>query len=212
MPSTLFKKGDRVRHPRRPEWGIGTVTRVEHVTHTGAADSRVWVRFPSMGEKTFLAGAAELEEVAGEAADAASSIYSRPSIAEIEANSGAGWLGKADGGKIAEAMTAVPLEATDPFLSIRKRLENTLALYRFDQSAAKLIDWAVAQSGLDDPLSRFNRQELEQLHQRWIFKVDTHLTKLLGDARREPGAVDSVAASASPSAQRAVKRLMSMVR
>lgn len=206
MPSILLKQGDKVRHPARPEWGIGSVTRVEQMQHDGVADLRVWVRFPTAGEKTLIAGTAELECV-GEGAP--QSIYSRQTLVELEASRGSGWLGSVTDGKVQELMTAVAPDATDPFLSIRRRLELTLGYYRFDGTGSKLIEWAIAQSGLDDPMTRFNRQELEQLHKRWLFNMDVHLGKLMNDARREPGLLDTLTAAAPPLAQRTVRRLLS---
>lgn len=48
-------------------------------------------------------------------------------------------------------MTELPPQAGDPFLPLRKRLEFTIGLYRFEPVGGKLLDWAVAQSGLADP-------------------------------------------------------------
>ena len=63
------KKGDRVRHPERPEWGIGEVTKVEILTRDGKPDRRVWIRFPSVGSKTVLASIAKLEPMEAEEID-----------------------------------------------------------------------------------------------------------------------------------------------
>ena len=109
-------------------------------------------------------------------------------------------------------MTSLPPAATDPFLSLRKRLENTLALYRFDGATGRLIDWAVAQSGVNDPMTRFNRNQLEQFWQRWKFALDAHLIGLLGEARRDPDALQAALAKASPAAQKAVQKAQSMVK
>ena len=50
MIEATYKKGDRVRHPSRPEWGIGVVSKIEVVTRGSSTDLRVWVRFASIGE------------------------------------------------------------------------------------------------------------------------------------------------------------------
>ena len=107
-------------------------------------------------------------------------------------------------------MTALTPQATDPFLSLRKRLEVTLSQYRFEATGARLVDWAVAQSGIDDPLSRFNRQELEQFHTKWRFELDAHLGKLLMECRREPDVLAGELSKAPPLAQRAVQKIRSM--
>ena len=56
-----YKKGDHVRHPERPEWGIGEITKMEILTRDGKPDRRLWVKFPSEGTKTLLASIANLE-------------------------------------------------------------------------------------------------------------------------------------------------------
>ena len=50
----------------------------------------------------------------------------------------------------------------DPFSSATERLKATLDNFRFNAQARPLIDWAIAQTGLDDPLTLYTRQELEQ--------------------------------------------------
>ncbi len=61
-PSTntpvLFSQGMTVRHRKRPEWGIGTVNRVETVTRGASRDQRLWIRFTNEGLKTLLASVA----------------------------------------------------------------------------------------------------------------------------------------------------------
>ena len=69
------------------------------------------------------------------------------------------------------------------------------------------MDWAVAQTGLDDPLSRFTRHELEQHFDRWAYEREQHLSKLLQEARLEPATVNNALKNALPSAQSAVRKL-----
>ena len=64
----MIIQGMQLRHRQRPEWGIGTVTRVENLTRAGITDQRVWVRFPNGGLKTLLRSAADLEVIGGTAA------------------------------------------------------------------------------------------------------------------------------------------------
>jgi len=85
-------------------------------------------------------------------------------------------------------------------------LQNTFALYRID-AGSKLIEWAVAQSGLNDPMSRFSRHDLESFFQRWKFALDAHLGKLLQEARRETGALEDASRGAPPAAMAAVRRI-----
>jgi hypothetical protein len=180
------------------------------LTREGRPDQRLWIRFPNIGTKTLLASAAELEITNGAAPDVAQAIHARPTLAQVELKQEGGWLGEIGGKKLADVMTSLPPQATDPFLSLRKRLEVSLQLYRFESTGARLVDWAVAQSGLDDPLSRFNRQELEQFHARWRFELDAHLGRLLNECRREPELVAELLAKAPPLAQRAVQKIKSL--
>ena len=66
MSDEKFSNGDRVRHAARPEWGIGTVVKVEAANGAavnGHTPQRISVRFPNAGTKTLIAGRAELVRV-----------------------------------------------------------------------------------------------------------------------------------------------------
>lgn len=204
MQTTSYKIGQKVRHCKRLEWGTGSIIKIEVITREGRADRRIWIRFPNVGEKTVLASMAELEHVEGEAPSAAG-----PSLADLHAQSDGGWLGAINKRKPEHIMTALPDAATDPFLPLRRRLQNVLALYRFD-SGPRLVEWAVAQSGLNDPLSQFNRHELESFFHRWRFALDAHLGRLMQEARREPGVMDEAMKGAPPAAVGAMRKLAAM--
>jgi hypothetical protein len=158
----------QVKHRQRPEWGSGSVTRVEPLTRAGTRDQRLWIKFANAGLKTLLASAADSE---------------------------GGWLGQIAQKKPEQAMSELPPNATDPFITPERRLKNLLGLYRFD-SSAKLIDWAVVQSGLDDPLSRFNRIELEAFYKNWSLERDLTLHRLVSEFRRRREPVDALLADA----------------
>ncbi len=204
MSTGPFSAGDIVRHPRRPEWGPGTIQRIETLTSGGRHDQRLWIRFPNAGLKTLLASVAELEAVQ-------STPLNDETLVAREMSGETGWLAEISKRKPEDAMTAIPSQASDPFSSARRRLEFTLGLYRFD-AGAKLVDWAIAQSGLGDPLSRFCRPELEELFRRWAFDRDAHLGRLLQDSelRAAPQLVQELLAKAPVSAQQAAKRAMAM--
>lgn len=204
--SDVFAIGDRVRHAKRPEWGIGTVTRAERLTLQGESGQRVEVRFPNAGLKTLSSIGTELQRV--EAPGASHAVNG--TFAEREAASESGWLGEITRRKPEEAIVELPDEATDPFRSLRDRIRFTLGLYRFQPVGGKLIDWAVAQTGLDDPLSRFTRQELEQFFARFAFTRQTHLVRLVKEARNERVKIDDLVQAAAPEAQRAVQQLNAM--
>ena len=212
MTATAFKMGDKVRSTKRPEWGVGSIMKIEAITFQGKSDQSIYVRFAAVGVKTLLASAADLITADGSGDDVLTAIHRPTTLTEVEAKQEGGWLGAIDRRKPEEIMTGLPPAATDPFLSLRRRLENTLALYRFDPAGGKLIDWAIAQSGVEDPMTRFNRNQLEQFWQRWKFELDAHLTRLLGEARRDPASLSGAMQKAPPAAQRAVQKLQGMAK
>lgn len=205
MSDTRLEYGDRVRVPTRPEWGLGQVVRVETGSAAGRPAQRVSVRFPNVGLKIFNTSKAELERVSGEGPTEIP--HDRPSAADWQEVDQAGWLGPVAERKISQIMTSLAPEAKDPFASLRARLRYTVGLYRFQRTGGPLIDWAVAQSGLDDPLSRFTRHELELWFDRWADARDAHLARLLQEARKEPELVRELLADAAPSAREAISRL-----
>lgn len=184
----MFTQGMQVRHRQRPEWGTGAVTRVEQLTRAGGRDQRLWIKFGSAGLKTLLASASDLEILPGTGA-------AEHTFAAREIASEGGWLGQITQKKPEQAMSELPPNATDPFLLPERRLKNLLALYRFDQGSG-LMDWAVAQSGLDDPLSRFNRTELEAFFKNWALERDLTLHRLVSDFRKRREPVDHLLAGA----------------
>jgi len=188
LTPTMFTQGMQVRHRQRPEWGTGTVTRVETLTRAGNRDQRLWIKFGAAGLKTLLASAADLEVLEGTGA-------AEHTFAAREIASEGGWLGQITKRRPEEAMSELPPDATDPFLTPERRLKNLLGLYRYD-GGPKLIDWAVAQSGLDDPLSRFNRTELEAFYKNWSMERDLNLHRLVSDFRRRRVPVDGMLADA----------------
>ena len=208
MSAVRFAFGDQVRHQERPEWGIGSVVRVEDVHLNGEASQRLSIRFANAGVKTLSAAHAGL--VRAEA----------PKTEEVRAPEGeehpvgvwdrvreSGWLAPVAERKIEEAMVQLPPESRDMFLPVRDRLTSALALYRFDRTGRGLIDWAVAQTGLDDPLSRFNRHVLEQYFDRWVTERDDHLARLLREVATEPGLLRELLATAPEAARTAARRL-----
>ncbi len=176
------------------------------VTLRGQRDQRIWIRFPNAGMKTVLGSMAELES-ASESPSAVDSVGAETLVAR-EARHESGWLGEIAKRKPEEAMTSLPANANDPFVSLGRRLEFVLSLYRFEPVGGKLIDWAVAQSGLDDPLSRFNRHELEAFFERWAFDRDGTLARLVTEARRTSLNVDPYLQAAPAAAQRALRKLI----
>ena len=201
MENTMYRQGDELKLNARPEWGTGSVQKVEFVTRDGQKDQRVWVRFPNVGMKTILAGSADVE-VVNRQQDADETEHT---FAAREMAHESGWLGEIAKRQPEEAMTTLPPEALDPFSSVRSRLQKIFDLYRFNSNGGSLIDWAVAQTGLDDPLSRFNRHELEEFFKQWSRVRDDQLRTLMNEARRNREQVDDLMNSAHRDAKFALE-------
>ncbi len=205
MTERLYQTGDRVRHVRRPEWGIGSVVKAERTSVNGRHCQRLSVRFPNVGVKTLSTLHADLELAPGGEA--------RTPNGDAHPLSGADRLGTTDWlaplarRKLEEQMTSVPADARDPFNSLRKRLTLGLDLYRFDRTGRGLMEWAIAQTGISDPLSEFTRQELEQLFERWAAERDSHLVRLLTEVKSEPELLGPALTAGPPGAREAVRRL-----
>jgi hypothetical protein len=191
-----WTKGDSVVHTGKPEWGAGQVLSAESIIHEGKPVQRLTIRFDRAGTKTISTAFAELRPAS-----------EMPRLLTPEHDEPDPLANAAMSASVEELMIRLPDRATDPFTSLKARLQATLDLYRFAESGSALLDWAAIQTGLKDPLSRFNRHELEQWFGRFKIELDNHLKKLLKDVRRqEPGLIDAVGATASPTAKAALRR------
>ena len=205
MSDTKLSFGDRVRHTGRPEWGIGTITKVEQVPVNGHTTQRLSIRFPNAGMKTLIAEQAELQRVANTNDPLADS--EAPAARAWDKLSKDDWLSPVAQKKMVEALIALPPDVRDPFISLQKRLHLTLRLYRFDKSGKGLMDWAVAQTGIDDPLSRFSRQELEQHFARFATERDAHLNRLLQETRGDMNLINAALQNPPPAAMDALRKV-----
>jgi hypothetical protein len=191
-----FKFGDKVQHTGKPEWGSGVVSAAVAAVQDGKPCQRLTVRFERAGIKTLSTAFATLRPA-----------EETPEIARALAESENEILGASGDKRVEEIMTGLPDPATDPFASLAGRMKATLGLFRFSDQAGSLIDWAAAQSGLKDPLSKFNRHQLEEFFRRFEVNRDTHLAKLAAEMRRkEPRELPVLVKDAPPAAQRVLRR------
>ncbi len=110
------------------------------------------------------------------------------SSASANTNVDAGWLNQlenARGKQGSAALAELPEAMTDPFVSERQRLDATLDSFRFSNTPRSLMDWAVAQTGLDDPLSHYTRHELEEGFSRFQHQRNQHLQSLVRQLKRQ---------------------------
>ena len=209
MSKAKYEFGDRIRHLHRPEWGVGSVVKVEQTMVNGHPVQSLSVRFPSEGIKVLNTAEAALELLSVEPSTALADAQAHP-IVQWGKLDESDWLAPVAQRKVEEAMIGLPPEVRDPFSSLRRRLVLTLALYRFERSSRALMDWAVAQTGLVDPLTHFTRHELEELFERWARERDVHLGRLLQKSHRDlklAQELDELLAAAPPGAREAVRRI-----
>jgi hypothetical protein len=196
MVTRDWSKGDSVVHAAKPEWGAGEVLLAESISYEGKPVQRLTIRFTRAGTKTISTAFADLRSAAD-----------MPFLPEPKDEKPDPLAQVAMSANVEELMTKLPENATDPFRSLKQRLASTLDLYRFGDNSSTLLDWAAIQTGLKDPLSRFNRHELEQWFSRFKMEVDNHLRKLVKDMRKqEPQALEAATAAASPIARQALRR------
>lgn len=187
---TTFKRGDQVVHPLRPEWGEGIVEHASTIAHQAGQAQRLVVRFAQYGIVTINTGIAPL--LAKDIVTSMSStLASSHSSAPTSAPGRRGWLADLEAKPHEGELFTLPQELTDPFASLAKRLAATLATYRFtaDQrvpgGAHSLLEWARAQTGLADPLTKYTRHDLEQAFTRFARDRDAHLLDLVRSLKKQ---------------------------
>ena len=173
-----FQMGDRVVHADKPEWGVGIVSTSSMGDHEGVPCQRLVIRFDRAGLKTVSTAFAKIEP-AGSRVGTVPEKETRTAKSDGESNP----ILKASPREVQEIMTRIPEVACDPFGTPAQRLKSTLALYRFTSSGGALLDWAVMQSGLSDPLSKFTRHELEDFFGFFEKILWKHLGKMVREAR-----------------------------
>lgn len=195
MVSQSWRMGDRVVLTKRPEWGAGEVISTKATTFEGKPCQSLSIRFERAGLKTLSTAVAQLEQAARSTSRPSNPEPSIPSFDSDEI-------------PIEQKLRTLPEPATDPFRPLANRLKDTCQLYRFSDAPASLFDWAAAQTGLTDPLTQFNRHELEEAFSRFRRLLDEHLRELVRVMRQEdPAALAPILAEAPTDAQRAAQRV-----
>lgn len=210
MPTSDWKVGDRVRHTAKPEWGGGQVIAAEGFLHEGNRAQRLTIRFDRAGIKTLSTVFASLAPAHESPVDEALALMeAKPPVGADPLAEAAARVAAIDAeSDLVERLSVLPESATDPFAELPRRVAATLQLYRFTGVGGSLLDWAAAQTGLKDPLARFNRHQLEQHFQRFQQNLDAHLKKLMRElSRMNPAEASLLAAKAPPAAQRVLQRL-----
>jgi len=189
-----FAVGEKVVHTRRPEWGQGQVEQVLAIFHEGRAAQRVTVQFEHRGRVTINTAVGGLSHVFGGGSRAT--------------GVSGGWLSglEQQGGSKPRDLSALPEAMVDPFSSLGRRLNATLESFRYKGDARGILDWAIAQTGLSDPLSSYTRHELEAAYQRFCSLRESHLKELASQLRKkgEVGVLDEARKAVGSSEAKAV--------
>lgn len=187
--------GDRVVHAGRPEWGVGVISSAVGEQHEGRACQRLVIRFERAGIKTISTAHADLRPP------------SEVPLLMAETEKKEDPLAGFGGPSAKDLMLKLPDAATDPFSTPRARMQATLNLYRYNGEGGSLLDWASVQSGLKDPMTKFNRHELEELFRRFVMIRDEHLKKLAFEFKKnEPGVLAEAQRTAPRAAQQVLRR------
>lgn len=195
MSDTQWSYGDRVVHTAKPEWGTGLITGVRQDRHNGQPCLSVTVRFERAGVKTLSTAFATLASAKDQSA-LQPDRHEDPFLAAMQQQQDP-----------AELLESIPENCSDPFQSVEQRIQETAKLYRFSGSGGPLLDWAVSQTGLDDPLTRFSRHELERHFERFAVERDRHLASLVVQLRRAKSQnLQRVLGSLPPEAQHVLQR------
>lgn len=179
--SVEFKPGDRVRHADCPDWGPGVVESAKPLIHHGKTTWQLVVRFEQKGRVAVQTQYARIMHESSK-----QPIFAPPPKSSQGVTIGTGGFAAALGAGLvdASALIRLPENLNDIFLPYPKRLALALELYRYSVEPRSLFEWAAAQSGLADPLSRFSRHELESAFAAWAKKRDAHLRELVSAIRK----------------------------
>ena len=208
----IFKVGDRVAHPRKPEWGTGVVVQAQPETHNGVHAQRLRVDFANKRNTTINTAIAPL--VSGDAINKTNPFPSPKglgpdmSMSTDASKLGAGWLDELEGrsgGK--RELWDLPAACNDPFSSDEQQLDATLDTFKYSTDPGPLFQWAVIQTGLDDPLTKHTRVELEQAFPRFARDRDNRLFELVRQMKRA-GQVDLLRRKAQQCPHRAGRQLL----
>jgi len=161
--------GDQIRNTARPEWGVGTIVRLE-------PGGKLAARFEFVGLKRLDPKVAPLALASAD--NRPGSENWEPPAAAFFRSEEVALSASARQKLLIDVMTRLPDDVTDPFHPVEGRIRACASLYRFGNDSPGLMAWAVAQTGLQDPMDQLPRHELESLFGRWREVRDRTLREL----------------------------------
>jgi hypothetical protein len=161
--------GQRVFNPARPEWGAGTVLRVETTRAGGAAQHRVSVQFLAGHKMVHVPPARLTRELQGQTREA-------------------GWLDKVAGTTADERLKKLPADVTEFLGTATQRLAAVAELYQYTEDPRSLTEWARRQTRVADPLSHWSRDELLRAFGTFCSERDAELRVTAARVKQSQGA------------------------
>ncbi len=158
--------GQKVCNPLRPEWGVGTVLRVQAA---GSDAFRISVQFPT-GHRTIMVPPGRL------------------AAPQAEQGRAAGWLEAAAGRTMDDRLTALPEDLLMLLGTQAQRLAAAAPLYAWSDEPAALVQWARRQSGVADPLAHWSRDELVRAFEAFCARRDAWVRETAATLRKTGGA------------------------
>jgi hypothetical protein len=160
--------GQRVCNPARPEWGAGTVLRVQSTTVDGQLVHRVSVQFAT-GHRTLVIPPGRI------------------AAPQAEPQRPAGWLDQVSHRTLDDRLTMLP-EAVREFLGTASQRMIVLArLYTLTDDGPALLKWARSQAGVADPLAHWTRDEIRAAFTEFCRRRDALLRELAATLRQTQG-------------------------
>ena len=183
--SKHYQRGDVVVHARRPDWGPGVVKETTMIMHRAKSAQRLTIEFANKGRVVVNTAVAPLTPKGPDYQQKSQSTMIDQTATTPSPEGG--WLASLQQSRsdLSKELWELPKSMTDPFASVAGRIEATLDSFQFSTEPRSLIDWAVAQTRLGDPMTKYTRQELEQAFERFAWARDQHLRGLVRQIKRD---------------------------
>ncbi len=160
--------GARVTNAARPEWGVGTILRVQQTYLRGKPAHRVSIQF-AVGHRTLLVPPARL-------------LAPQP-----EPRREAGWLEGLGKTTLDDRLRSLPEQVTQVLGTPRERFAALIPLYTVAEHSPALLRWATSQTGAADPLTHWTRDELLVALREFCNERDAHLRNVAALLKQAEG-------------------------
>lgn len=161
--------GAKVRNAARPEWGVGTVLRVQQIPAGDQPAHRLSIQFDT-GHRTVLVPPARLVK------------------AEPEPKRAAGWLEGLGKTTLDDRLRSLPGEVTQVLGTPRERLAAVIPFFAITEDSPSLLRWASSQTGVADPLTLWTRDELLVALRDFCRERDAYLRTVAALIKQAEGA------------------------